>query len=48
MSIRRRYETTIIVNAALEDSDIESLLDKVSSYIENHGGTISELDRWGR
>lgn len=48
MSIRRRYETTIIVNAALEDSDVESLIDKVSSYIENHGGKITELDRWGR
>jgi small subunit ribosomal protein S6 len=48
MSERRVYETTYIVNAALEDSDIENVISKVAGYIENHGGQIQETDKWGR
>jgi small subunit ribosomal protein S6 len=48
MSLRRVYETTFIVNAALEDPDIDAVIAKVSSYIENHGGEIKQTDRWGR
>lgn len=48
MSLRREYETTIIVNAALEDPDVEALITKVTGYLENHGATIQETGRWGR
>jgi len=48
MSLRRVYEATIIVNAAIEDQDIESVISKVSGYIENNGGEIMEINRWGR
>jgi len=48
MSIRRIYETTFIVNAALEDADIEAVVTKVIGYIENHGGQIKEINKWGR
>jgi small subunit ribosomal protein S6 len=48
MSLRRVYETTFIVNAALEDPDIDAVIGKVGSYIENHGGEIQQTDRWGR
>jgi len=48
MSLRRQYETTFIVNAALEDADVESVITKVSNYIENHGGQIVDTNRWGR
>ncbi|OGU39909.1 MAG: 30S ribosomal protein S6 [Ignavibacteria bacterium GWB2_35_12] len=48
MSVRRVYETTFIINAALEDNDVESVIQKVSSYIENHGGIIKEVNKWGR
>lgn len=48
MSLRRIYETTIIVNAALEDADIESVVSKITSYIENHGAEIFEINKWGR
>lgn len=46
--MRRVYETTLIINAALEDSDIDAVISKVTGYIENHGGEIQELDKWGR
>jgi small subunit ribosomal protein S6 len=48
MSIRRIYETTFIVNAAIEDADVEAVISKVSGYIENNGGQINEINRWGR
>ena len=48
MSLRRLYETTFIVNAAIEDSDIETVISKVSGYIENNGGEVLEAHRWGR
>ncbi|MFH1050720.1 MAG: 30S ribosomal protein S6 [bacterium] len=48
MSERRLYETTFIINAALEDNDIEAVVSKVAGYIENHGGKVQEINKWGR
>lgn len=48
MNQKRLYETTFIINAALDDSDIESVINKVISYIENNGGEITETNKWGR
>jgi small subunit ribosomal protein S6 len=48
MNIRRVYESTIIINAALEDQDIDAVISRITSYIENHGGIIHETNRWGR
>ncbi len=48
MSLRRIYESTIILNAALEDSDVDVVIGKITSYIENHGGEIVEVNKWGR
>jgi small subunit ribosomal protein S6 len=48
MISRRVYECTIIVNAALEDQDIDAVISKITSYIENNGGNIQEVNKWGR
>lgn len=48
MSVRRVYETTVIINAALEDNDIDAVISKITNYIENHGGEIMETNKWGR
>jgi small subunit ribosomal protein S6 len=48
MKERRVYETTIIINAALEDLDIDAVIAKITTYIENHGGVIEEINKWGR
>lgn len=48
MSVRRLYETTYIINATLEDNDVEQVITRVSDYITNQGGTIQELNKWGR
>ncbi|MBM2813385.1 MAG: ribosomal protein [Ignavibacteria bacterium] len=48
MALRRLYETTVIVNAALEDSDIDSVISRIAGYIENNGGQLVEVNKWGR
>ncbi len=48
MNVRRVYESTVIINAALEDNDIDVIINKITNYIENHGGAILEIDKWGR
>lgn len=48
MAQRRLYETTFIVNAALEDDDIETIVQRVTDYVENHGGNIIDTNKWGR
>jgi small subunit ribosomal protein S6 len=48
MDMRRLYETTIIINAALEDNDVETVITRMQEYLENNGGKVVEMNRWGR
>lgn len=48
MAERRRYETTLIVNAALEDQEIDAVVSKVTKYIEDNGGEIENVKNAGR
>lgn len=48
MSIRRLYESTYIINAALEDADVDAVVKRVTDYIEEHGGNMVEVNKWGR
>jgi small subunit ribosomal protein S6 len=48
MSIRRLYESTYIINAALEDAEADAVVKRVTDYIEEHGGTMVEVNKWGR
>ena len=43
MSVRRLYESTYIINAALEDAEIESVIARTSEYIEQHGGKMASM-----
>ena len=45
---QRTYESVVIVNAALEDDQIEVTLKKTEETILNNGGNILEIDKWGR
>lgn len=44
----RSYETTYIVNASIEESQIEATIARVAEVIERNGGTITATNRWGR
>ena len=45
---RNHYETAVIINAALDDEQIEAELVKISGIITDGGGVISETEKWGR
>lgn len=48
MNPKSAYETTFIVNAGLEDHSVDSVIDNVREFVQNHGGAISTMDKWGR
>lgn len=42
------YESAVLINAALDDQQIDSILSRIKDFIINNGGQIRELDNWGR
>ncbi len=44
----RLYETTFIVNASLDDAQVEGVIARVQDTITKNGGTVSALNKWGR
>lgn len=42
------YESAVLINAALDDQQIDSILSRIKDFITNNGGQIRELDNWGR
>jgi small subunit ribosomal protein S6 len=53
MSIGRKmkantYESAVIINAALEDEQIETVITRIKEAIEHNGGEIRDIENWGR
>jgi len=48
MNNKRQYETTFIVNASLEDPQVEAVITQVTEVITNNGGEIISTNKWGR
>jgi len=42
------YESAVLINAALDDQQIELVLTRIKDFITNNGGQIREVDNWGR
>ena len=42
------YETTFIVNATLEDTQVDVIIEKVKELIAKNGGQILAAEKWGR
>jgi small subunit ribosomal protein S6 len=42
------YETTFIVNASLDDPQVEAVISRVQDTITKNGGTITSVNKWGR
>ncbi len=42
------YESTFIVNAALDDAQIDVVIEKVKDVIVKNGGEIRSTEKWGR
>lgn len=44
----RTYESVAIINAALEDEQIEVTISRILETIKTHGGELLDVDKWGR
>ncbi|MCL2337163.1 MAG: 30S ribosomal protein S6 [Firmicutes bacterium] len=44
----RGYELVLIIKPDLDDEALEAVIEKVRSMIENDGGTIAKIDKWGK
>lgn len=42
------YESTVLINAALDDEQIEAVITKISDTITNAGCELQSVERWGR
>ena len=43
-----KYELALVVSAKIEDEARTATVDKAKKYIERAGGTISNVDDWGK
>jgi small subunit ribosomal protein S6 len=42
------YESAVIINAALDDEQINGIISRLKEFITNNGGEIREIENWGR
>ena len=43
-----KYELAVVVSAKIEDDERAATIEKVKGYIERFGGTITNVDEWGK
>lgn len=43
-----KYELAVVLNAKLEDEAREAAIAKVQEYIGKFGGTVTNVDDWGK
>ena len=43
-----KYELTVVVSAKVEDDVRAATIEKVKAYIERFGGTVVNVDEWGK
>ena len=43
-----KYELAVVVSAKIEDDERAATLEKVKEIISTHGGTITNVDEWGK
>ena len=44
----RDYELVLIISPEVTDEDVPAALEKLSQFITDRGGTITEVNQWGR
>ena len=43
-----KYELALVLSAKLEEEERAAALEKAQSYITSFGGTITNVDEWGK
>ena len=44
----RDYELVLIISPEIADEALDSTIDRINQFITDNGGTISEIERWGK
>jgi len=44
----RKYETIFILNPSFDDEAVKANIEKFKGVIENGGGTVDNVDFWGK
>ncbi len=43
-----QYELALVLDATLEDEARNDVFDKIKGLIERYGGTVTDVDEWGK
>ena len=43
-----KYELTVVLNVKLEDDERAAAIERVKGYITRFGGTVTNVDEWGK
>ena len=43
-----KYELAVVVSVKLEDEERAATIEKVKEYITRFGGTVTDVDDWGK
>ena len=46
--MKRKYEIGFIINPESSEEEVKKIIDSVADVIKNAGGTIENIDEWGR
>jgi small subunit ribosomal protein S6 len=44
----KHYESVVIINASLEDNQINDSINRIKDYLKNNGAAVDEIEEWGR
>ena len=44
----KKYELCVVVTTKIEDEERAQVIDKCKALVERFGGTITEVDEWGK
>ena len=44
----KKYEVALVVNAKIEDDARAAVVEKAKEYITRAGGTVTEVEDWGK
>ena len=43
-----KYELAVVLNVTLEDEERAAAIEKITNYITRFGGTVTNIDEWGK
>jgi small subunit ribosomal protein S6 len=44
----RPYEVMVILEPALEESEVQAVINRSSEQLQSGGGTVNRVDKWGK